>query len=916
MKTSAPPPALAVHGLTVHGALADLSSDGEGGLSQEEAALRLLRHGPNTLPEHPGKPAWLRFLSQFNQALIYILLAAGAITAALGEWVDSGVIFGVVLINAVVGYIQEAKAENALAALKRLLATSARVVRQDQKLTLPAAELVPGDIVLLDAGDKVPADLRLIRVHELQVDEAMLTGESLPVGKQTHALPLETPLAERINMAFSGTLVTRGQGTGLVVATGAATETGRISSLVAAAPDLSTPFTRKVARMSQVLLYIILALAALTFGVGMLRGEPAFDMFMAAVAMAVGAIPEGLPAAVTVVLAIGVKRMAARRAIVRKLPAVETLGGVTVICSDKTGTLTQNQMTVERIWAGGREYNVTGVGYTPEGQILEAGAPTVLAGALRETLLAGLLCNDATLRQETAGWQVVGDPTEGALITAALKAGLGADHVQAHPRWGVLPFESERQYMATAHHRGPERLVYLKGAPERLLERCELWLDAAGREQALTAEARQAVEGAAQAMAGRGLRVLALACKGHSGEAGDGLGHHHVKGGLVFLGLQGMMDPPRPEARRAVAACMEAGVKVKMITGDHALTAQAIAAALGMPRVERVYTGRDLAAMDDGAFAEAAQACDVFARVEPEQKLRLVQALQAAGHVVAMTGDGVNDAPALKAADIGVAMGRGGTETAREAADMVLTDDNFATLVAAVEEGRGVFDNLTKFVVWTLPTNFGEGLVLTTAIILGVALPMTPLQILWINMTTAVLLGLMLAFEPIEGGVMARPPRHPEAALLTRRLGLRVLLVGVAMVLGAFGLFQWKLAEGGSLDAARTMAVNVFVAAETFYLFNCRSMTQPVWRLPWMGNPWIWFGVASMALLQLGFTYLPEMQRVFHSTPMDGFDWLLIVSVGLTVALLVSLEKWLLDRPSPGQSAAHHPPLPPPRSQP
>jgi cation-transporting P-type ATPase F len=916
MNTSAPPSASAFHGLTVHGALADLSSDGEGGLSPEEASLRLLRHGPNSLPEHPGKPAWLRFLSQFNQALIYILLAAGAITAALGEWVDSGVIFGVVLINAVVGYIQEAKAENALAALKRLLATSARVVRQGQKLTLPAAELVPGDIVLLDAGDKVPADLRLIRVHELQVDEAMLTGESLPVGKQTQALAVETPLAERINLAFSGTLVTRGQGTGLVVATGVATETGRISSLVAAAPDLSTPFTRKVARMSQVLLYVILALAALTFGVGLLRGEPAFDMFMAAVAMAVGAIPEGLPAAVTVVLAIGVKRMAARRAIVRKLPAVETLGGVTVICSDKTGTLTQNQMTVERIWAGGQDYTVSGVGYAPEGQILAAEAPAVLAGALQETLLAGLLCNDASLRQEPAGWQVVGDPTEGALITAALKAGLGADHVQAHPRWGVLPFESERQYMATAHHRGPERLVYLKGAPERLLERCESWLDEAGREQVFSAATLQAVEMAAQAMAGRGLRVLALACKGHAGEAGDGLGHHHVKGGLVFLGLQGMMDPPRPEARLAVAACMEAGVKVKMITGDHALTAQAIAAALGMPRVERVYTGRDLAALDDGAFAEAAQACDVFARVEPEQKLRLVQALQAAGHVVAMTGDGVNDAPALKAADIGVAMGRGGTETAREAADMVLTDDNFATLVAAVEEGRGVFDNLTKFVVWTLPTNFGEGLVLTTAIVLGVALPMTPLQILWINMTTAVLLGLMLAFEPIEGGVMARPPRHPEAALLNRRLGLRVLLVGVAMVLGAFGLFQWKLAEGGSLDAARTMAVNVFVAAETFYLFNCRSMTQPVWRLPWLGNPWIWIGVISMALLQLGFTYLPEMQRVFHSTPLDGFDWFLIVSIGLTVALLVSLEKWLLDRPSPGLSAAPQHPLPPPRSLP
>ena len=886
-------PTKPTHHLTVHGVLEALSSDAELGLSQDEVALRLARFGPNSLPERPGKPAWLRFLEQFNQALIYILLAAGFTTAALGEWVDSSVIFGVVLINAVVGYIQEAKAENALAALKRLLATSARVIREGGRTTIPAADLVPGDIVLLDAGDKVPADLRLIRVHELQTDEAMLTGESLPVAKQTHALPEDSVLAERVNLAFTGTLVTRGQGRGVVVATGAQTETGRISSLVASAPDLSTPFTRKVARMSQVLLYVILVLAGMTFAIGWLRGEPAFDMFMAAVAMAVGAIPEGLPAAVTVVLAIGVKRMAARRAIIRKLPAVETLGGVTVICSDKTGTLTQNQMTVERIWSGGGWYEVSGVGYAPEGEVLQGGEPAPVDGALRETLLAGLLCNDALLKRDETGWQVVGDPTEGALVAAALKAGLSADHVEKNPRWGVLPFESERQYMATAHHRGEGRMVYVKGAPERLLERCGGMMQADGAEVGFDQAAREAVETAAASMAQRGLRVLALACKGHRE---DDLGHHHLSGGLVFLGLQGMMDPPRPEAKLAVAACMEAGVRVKMITGDHALTAQAIATALGLARVEQVFTGRELAALDEAAFSRTALDCDVFARVEPEQKLRLVQALQGAGHVVAMTGDGVNDAPALKAADIGVAMGRNGTEAAREAADMVLTDDNFATLVAAVEEGRGVFDNLTKFVVWTLPTNFGEGLVLTTAIVLGVALPITPLQILWINMTTAVLLGLMLAFEPIEGGVMARPPRHPEAALLNRRLVARVLLVGVFMLLGAFGLFQWKLNLGASLEEARTVAVNVFVAAEMFYLFNCRSMTQPVWRLPAFGNPWVWVGVAVMALLQLGFTYLPGMQQVFHSVSLGGVDWFLILCVGWSISVLVSMEKWLLDR--------------------
>jgi len=891
------------HGQGARALLDVWASDGEMGLSQAEIQPRRQRFGPNSLPERAGKPAWLRFLGQLRQTLILILLVAAAITAFLGEWLDSSVILGVVLINALVGHVQETRAENALAALKRLLATSARVIRDGVRTTIPAADLVPGDIVVLDAGDKVPADLRLLRVHELQVDEAMLTGESLPVAKHTHILAVDTPLAERGNLAFSGTLVTRGQGLGLVVATGPGTETGRISSLVVAAPDLSTPFTRKVARMSQRLLYVILALAALTFAVGWLRGEPAFDMFMAAVAMAVGAIPEGLPAAVTVVLAIGVKRMAARHAIVRKLPAVETLGGVTVICSDKTGTLTQNQMTVQRIWAGGREYTLSGAGYTPEGDILADGRPVTLAGALRETLLAGLLCNDAVLRQEAGGWRVTGDPTEGALIVAALKAGIDAGHATGHARMAVLPFDSGHQYMATWHQRAGQGMAYLKGAPERLLERCASLLDAHGQERALDAALRAEVETAARAMARQGLRVLALARKAHAppahvqGRPRDvEFGHQHVHDGLVFLGLQGMMDPPRPEARQAVAACVRAGVMVKMITGDHALTAQAIATALGMPRVGRVLTGRDLAALDDAEFARMALECDVFARVEPEQKLRLVQALQAAGHVVAMTGDGVNDAPALRAADIGVAMGLGGTETAREAADMVLTDDNFATLVAAVEEGRGVFDNLTKFVVWTLPTNFGEGLVLTAAIVAGVALPITPLQILWINMTTAVLLGLMLAFEPIEVGVMARPPRPPQAALLDRHLAWRVVLVGVLLLLGVFMLFRWKLSQGGSLDEARTLAVNVFVAAQMFYLFNCRSMTRPLWRLAPFANPWLWAGVLGMVLLQWGFTCLPWMQRLFQTAALGVFDWLLALVVGAGVSLAVSVEKWLLAR--------------------
>ncbi len=887
MNTPGPSAAPLWHHLPVREVLDSLDCDADVGLAADQVECARARHGFNTLPQRPGKPAWLRFLLQFHQALIYILLAATLITAALGEWVDASVIFGVVLINAVVGYIQEARAENALLALRRLLAASARVIRDGRKTTVPAAELVPGDIVLLDAGDKVPADLRLIHSHELQADEAMLTGESLPVAKHIRALPRDTLLAERVNLAYSGSLVTRGAGIGVVVATGLHTETGKISTLVAQAPDLTTPFTRKIGRMSQVLLWVILALAALTFGIGLMRGLPAFDMFMAAVAMAVGAIPEVLPAAVTVVLAIGVKRMATRRAIIRKLPAVETLGSVTVICSDKTGTLTRNQMTVQALWAGGQEYTVTGVGYAPQGAVLLDGASADIAGALHETLLAGLLCNDAALIRHGEAWQHSGDPTEVALLTAAYKAGLDTGHSAEHPRLALLPFESTRQYMATAHARGARRLIFAKGAPEQLLARCSTQLDAAGREIPFD---HAAAEAAASAMARRGLRVLALARKAH-GE--DELGHHHLKTDLVFLGLQGLMDPPRPEAQRAVAACQQAGIVVKMITGDHALTAATIARELGIPDADRVLGGRELARLDDTAFARAACECNVFARVEPEQKLRLVQALQGAGHIVAMTGDGVNDAPALKSADIGVAMGGSGTEVAREAAAMALTDDNFATLVAAVEEGRGVFDNLTKFVVWTLPTNFGEGLVITAAIVLGIALPITPLQILWINMTTAVLLGLTLAFEPIEAGVMQRPPRRPGAPLLDHRLGLRILLIGSLMVIGAFGLFEWKLSSGGSLDEARTVAVNLFVLAETGYLFSCRSMTRSSWSLGFFSNPWLLVGAGAMLALQGLFTYLPAMQAVFLSAPLSLADWLLLGLTAAGIALVASLEKRL-----------------------
>jgi calcium-translocating P-type ATPase len=686
-------------------------------------------------------------------------------------------------------------------------------------------------------------------------------------------------------------MVVAGQGRGVVVATGDATETGRIAGLLGSVVTLETPLTRAMGRFSQLLLYVILSLAALTFAVGTLRGESAVEMFMAAVALAVGAIPEGLPAAITVTLAIGVARMARRRAIIRRLPAVETLGSTTVICSDKTGTLTENQMTVSEILAGGAHFRVSGTGYAPEGGVAGAAGPAQLEGALRELLLAGVLCNDATLRESAEGWRITGDPTEAALLVAARKLGLmEAEARSLLPRQGELPFESARQFMLTVHEVEGVRVAIYKGAVERLLPRCGRMLDAGGKAVDVDREAQLA---AAHRMAGDGLRVLAFARRTLAADedpvAAPDAGAHE----LVFLGLQGMLDPPRTQAVPAVAACQRAGIVVKMITGDHPQTALAIARRLGIAGDDgQVFTGRELAALDAESLRRVAAAVHVFARVEPEQKLRLVEALQANGEVVAMTGDGVNDAPALKAADIGVAMGAGGTEVAKEAAAMVLTDDNFATIEAAVEEGRGVYDNLVKFVTWTLPTNFGEGLVILVAVLVGVTLPITPLQILWINMTTAVLLGLTLAFEPIEADVMHRPPRPPRAPILDRVLVWRIVFVGVLMLTGAFGLFVRWQAAGASIEEARTVALNVFVMGEIAYLFNCRRLRGAFWRAGWFSNIWFWGGIGAMVLLQALLTYLPAMNRVFATAPLGWAQWSEIMLAGGAVGVAVGIEKY------------------------
>ena len=891
------------HNLSEGEILELLESDREKGLDLFEIERRLEQFGPNALSARKGKGPLLRFLLQFHQPLVYILIVSGFVTAALQEWVDSGVIFGVVIVNAIVGFIQEAKAVNALAALARTMTTEATVLRQGEKQRIAATDLVVGDVVFLQGGDKVPADLRLLQVRELQVDESALTGESLPVGKFVGSLEHDTVLADRKNMAYASTLVTFGQATGIVVATGDRTEVGRISQLISEAEALVTPLTRKISHFSNILLYAILALAALTVVVGIYRGQPLFEMFMAAVALAVGAIPEGLPAAVTITLAIGVSRMAKRNAIIRKLPAVETLGSTTVICSDKTGTLTENQMTVQGVSAGGVGYEVSGTGYNPEGGgFAVSGQPVAseTAPALDECLRAGVLCNDSRLVVEEGNWQVHGDPTEGALLAAGLKAGLEPKALLGEtPRLDSIPFESEYQYMATLHRAGGGRpcTVYLKGAVETILARCADSLDAAGGTAPLQPER---IYAEVEALAAGGARVLAFARK-ELGEEPAGVAHEDVASGLTFLGLQGMIDPPREAAVAAVKTCQAAGVRVKMITGDHPLTAAAIARQVGLAGTGGegkvpVLTGRDLAELSDRELIEAAERTPVFARATPEQKLRLVEALQARGHVVAMTGDGVNDAPALKKADIGVAMGITGTEVAKEAADMVLTDDNFSSIEAAVEEGRGVFDNLTKFIVWTLPTNLGEGLVILLAIFLGVTLPILPVQILWINMTTAGFLGLMLAFEPKEPGIMRRPPRDPQTPILTRTLSARILLVGTLLLLAAFGLFEWELRSGASLEQARTVAVNAFVIVELFYLFNCRSLRQTIFELGFFTNLWVFGGVAAMLLLQVAYTYVPFMNRLFQAAPIGPLAWLKIMAAGFVTYLIVEGEKRLWQR--------------------
>ncbi|MCW2613310.1 MAG: carbonate dehydratase [Frankiales bacterium] len=906
-----PPDTQPPHALSRFEALLLHGSDDARGLSAAEATDRLHRFGANELPVGATAGPLLRLGRQVHSPLIYVLLVAGAVTAALGEHVDSAVIFGVVVLNAVVGFVQEAKAEASLSALRAMVRTDARVLRDGQVGVVPSEHLVPGDVVLLDAGDKVPADLRVLRERELEADESALTGESLPVAKDDVVLDHRTVVADRRNMLWSGTLLTGGSGTAVVVATGADTELGAVHRLIGTAEHLATPLTRKLGVLSGQLTVVILGLAALTFGVGMLRGADGSDVFVAAVALAVAAIPEGLPAAMTVTLAVGVNRMARRRAVVRRMPAVETLGSTTVLCTDKTGTLTENQMTVRALWTPAGSYDVTGSGYDPDGAVLRPDtSPVDLSAdrALEACLRAGLSCNDAQLVGEGGVWTVLGDPTEGALLVSAAKAGLGPDDVA--PRVDTMPFSCDRQWMATLHEDADGvRTAYVKGAVERVVAMCAGARAADGRVVDLDVEA---VHAAVERLAEDGLRLLALAVvtdvdavpdgvpsgEGLLGEApfDEGL----LSGRLVLVGLQAMLDPPRADASAAVRAFRTAGIDVKMITGDHAATAVAVARRIGLVDGEAttvgVLTGEQLAQLPASERPEAVARTAVFARVSPEQKLDLVRALQDRGHVVAMTGDGVNDAPALQQADIGVAMGRGGTEVAKEAADIVLTDDDVATIEAAVEEGRGVFDNLTKFLVWTLPTNGGQALVVLVAVLAGVALPILPGQVLWINMTTAVVLGLTLAFEPKEADIMRRPPRDPAQPLVTGRLARRMLLVAVLLVGATWVLFGWERSAGASLPQARTAAVNLFVAVSILYLFSCRSLTRPARELGLLSNRWVLGGVAVQVLAQLALTYLPPMQALFHTAGLDTVSWLRVLGLAALCAGVVGVEKSITTR--------------------
>jgi Ca2+-transporting ATPase len=870
-----------------------LETDLHKGLSDQEINKRLKHYGENRITTRKRQSSLVRFLVQFHQPLIYILLAATVVALFLREYTDATVIFAVIFINSIIGYVQETKALKAIDALSKSMASSATVIRNGKQTEINSVQLVPGDIVTVQSGDKIPADLRFVSVKDLQIDESALTGESVATEKNTEPVEADAIIGDRKNMGFATTMVTYGIGKGIVVNTGDRTEVGKINQSIDTADELDTPLTIKIKKFSHSLLWIIIGLSLLILVIYYLRGENLANAFMVAVALMVGAIPEGLPAAVTIMLALGVAQMAKRQAIIRKLVAVETLGSTNVICSDKTGTLTENQMTVKKILAGGELFDVSGIGYKPEGKVSFEGEEVVLTKkpAVQYLLRGGVLCNNSRIVEDNGRWIAEGDPTEAALISAAEKIGI-KDHYmdEFYPRLDEIPFQSEYQYMASLHQH-EVNIIFLKGSVEAVLRLSDNMMSKTGESIPID---KAFIQTHAEQLASEGLRVLAFAFKKINSSKTE-INHEDVHD-MVFTGLQGMIDPPRKEAIKAVELCQQAGIYVKMITGDHALTAATIATQLGINGKRengklKSITGVELQRLSDEELGEAAEEMSVFARVSPHQKLRLVKALQAKGKVVAMTGDGVNDGPALKQANIGIAMGITGTEVAKDAADMILTDDNFASIEAAVEEGRGVLDNLTKFIVWTLPTNLGEGLVILVSVIFATQLPLAPVQMLWINMTTSVLLGLMLAFEPKEPGIMDRPPTPAKKPFLTFPLIMRTFLVGTLMMLTAFILFQYELSLGVGLAEAQTVATTVFIVLEIFYLFNCRSLRKSISEIGWFSNKWVYYGAFVMLGVQIAFIHVPFMNDLFHSAPIGLNSWLRIMASGIGLFTIVYIEK-------------------------
>ncbi|MES0265405.1 cation-transporting P-type ATPase [Citrobacter sedlakii] len=874
--------------LSVDEVLNNLQSQSSG-LTQNEASARLARDGANALPEKAGKPAWLRFLTHFHDVLIYVLIAAAALTAIMGHWVDTAVILGVAVINALIGHVQENNAEKSLKGIRNMLSSAAVVIRNGQHETAPTTELVVGDIVVLRAGDRIPADLRVMEAHNLRVEEAILTGESTVVDKTAEALEGELPLGDRKNLLFSGTTLSAGAGLGVVIATGEATELGHINQMMTAIEKHRTPLLVQMDKLGKAIFSLILAMMVGLFIFSLLlRDMPMGELLLSLISLAVAAVPEGLPAIISIILSLGIQTMARKRAIIRKLPTVETLGAMSVICSDKTGTLTMNEMTVKAIITADKNYRVQGNSYEPTGEILvenDATTAEMRPGSVLETYLRTFdLCNDSQLmRNEQGHWGITGGPTEGALKVLAAKANLPAIDTELRSK---IPFDSQYKYMATHFRIGQDERVLVTGAPDVLFKLCQQQQTATGTEAFTQAHWEAEIARYAK----EGLRMVAAAWKPTRADAGT-LTHDCLSDGLIFLGIAGMMDPPRPEAIDAIGACQQAGIRVKMITGDHPQTAMSIGGMLGIHNSAHAVTGYELEQMDDAALAEAAVTYDIFARTSPEHKLRLVKALQNKGEIVGMTGDGVNDAPALKQADVGIAMGIKGTEVTKEAADMVLTDDNFATIASAVQEGRRVYDNLKKTILFIMPTNLAQGLLIIVALLAGNLMPLTPVLILWMNMATSATLSFGLAFEAGERNIMRRPPRRPHENVMDGFAIWRVGFVGTLIAASAFMLEAWLQPRGHSPEFIRTVLLQTLVTAQWVYMLNCRVSDGFSLGRGLLMNKGIWLVSGILLLLQLAIIYVPFLQMMFGTEALPLRYWGITLAIGVALFLIVEIEK-------------------------